>query len=128
MPSTILIIDDNEDDILLTKFALKKIGKEFLIETAKSGEAGLTLILQDKNNLKLILLDLKMYGMDGLELLKKIRSDGTMLNLPVAIVTHSNLKSDRVAAEKAGANYYLNKTPDLNKFKSDLEHILNCII
>ncbi len=124
MLPTILIIDDNEDDVLLMKVALEKTGRYFKTEVAASGEVGLALIREGKTPPKLVLLDLKMPGMDGLEVLREIRNDESFGRMPVVVVTHSDLKSDKQAAVEAGANSYLHKATDLDQFRKDLEYIL----
>ncbi len=121
---TILIIDDNEDDVLLTKLVLAKTGRDFRLEVALSGDAGLALLRCRISKPKLILLDLKMPGMDGIEVLSKIRDDGNSRRIPVVIVTHSDLESDKQAAVKAGADSYVHKSTDLDQFKSDIDLVL----
>jgi CheY-like chemotaxis protein len=121
---TILIIDDSEDDILITKVALSKTGRELKTEIALSGEAGLALIREGKTPPKLVLLDLKMPRMDGIEVLRKIRDDESLRSIPVVIVTNSNLESDEQAALKAGADNFLRKARDLDQYKMDIERIL----
>ena len=78
MQPTILIIDDSEDETLLLKLALAKTGRNFITEAASSGEAGLSLIRGNKTPPKLILLDLKMPRMDGIEVLRIIRGDKSL--------------------------------------------------
>ncbi len=125
MQPTILIIDDSENDVLLTKAALAKTGRSFRTEVASSGEAGLSLIRGGKTPPKLILLDLKMPGMDGIEVLRKIRGDETLSGIPVVIVTNSILESDEQAAFKAGANGFLHKATDLGQLKKNFESLLD---
>ncbi len=127
MQPTILIVDDNEDDVLLTKMALSKIARGFRTEVASSGEAGLAL-LQGAPPPNLILLDLKMPGMDGIEVLRKIRGDKNFGSIPVVIVTHSILQSDEHAAIKAGADNFLHKVTDLAKFRENLESVLDSLL
>jgi len=125
MQPTILIIDDEENDVLLTKLALTKTGRNFITEVASSGEAGLALIRGNKTPPKLILLDLKMTGMDGIEVLRIIRGDETLNNIPVVIVTNSNLKSDEQAAVTAGADHFLHKATDPDRFIQNIEQVLD---
>jgi len=125
MQPTILIIDDNEDDVLLTKLILLKTGRDFKTEVALSGEAGLALIRGGKTPPKLILLDLKMPQMDGIEVLCKIREDENLSSIPVVIVTHSDLISDEQASANAGADSFLHKKTDLDQFKEDIERVLD---
>ncbi len=67
MSRTVLIIDDNENDILITKRVLSKMGRDIKVEAALNGEAGLELLQGGHPLPTLILLDLKMPGMDGIE-------------------------------------------------------------
>jgi len=126
MQPVILIMDDNEDDALLTKLVLSKMKWGFKTEVALSGEAGLALIQGGNLRPNLILLDLKMPGMDGIEVLRTLRGDKRLSSIPVVIVTHSGLKSDEQACVNAGANSYLHKSTDINQFKKELECILIC--
>jgi two-component system response regulator len=122
---TILIIDDSEDDILLTKRVLVKIGRTIKTDTALSGDAGLALLRRGAVLPSLILLDLKMPKLDGIEVLRKIRDDERLRSIPVVIITHSDLESDREASYKAGANSFLHKSVDIEQFRKKLEAVLN---
>jgi CheY-like chemotaxis protein len=128
MEPTILIIDDNEDDIVLTKMVLSKIRQDIKPEVAISGEAGLNIIRENKKKPKVILLDMNMPGMNGVQVLHEIRKDCCLKSLPVIVVTHSTLESDKEAAMKAGANRFLHKAADLNKFTNNLEYELECLL
>ncbi len=119
-PKSILIIDDSEDDILLTKMVLAKIDRDLRTDTALSGEAGLALLRGSAALPSLVLLDLKMPKLDGLDVLREIRNDVRLRGIPVVIVTHSDLESDREASYKAGANSFLNKSVDLNIFAKNI--------
>ncbi len=125
MQPTILIIDDSEDDVLLTKSVLTRTGRDLMMEVVSCGEDGLALIREKKTPPKLILLDLKMPQMDGIEVLRKIRDDKILHGIRVVIVTNSSLESDQQAAFKAGADSFLQKATDLNQFKKDIECILD---
>lgn len=121
---TILIIDDSEDDVVLTKAMISKIRRAVRVEYALNGEAGMSLLREVSTVPQLILLDLKMPGMDGLDVLRELRRDERLRQIPVVVLTNSDLKSDREAAIKAGANKYLQKAHDLNRLKQDLELVL----
>ncbi len=121
MEKKILIIDDSEDDILLTQMVLTKMGQNIRTESALSGEAGLALLRNGAAPPSLILLDLKMPGMDGLDVLQTIRGDERLHSIPVVIVTHSDLESDKEVCSKAGANSYLIKSVDLDRFAAELQ-------
>jgi CheY-like chemotaxis protein len=120
----ILIIDDSEDDILLTQMVLKKIRGDIEVEAALSGAAGLTFLCGGESLPALILLDLKMPGMDGLNTLREIRADERLYRIPVVVLTHSDLESDREASYKSGANSFLNKSVDLNQFTENIRNEL----
>jgi CheY-like chemotaxis protein len=122
MEPTVLIIDDSEDDILLTQMVLSKLGRNIRTESASSGEAGLAALRAGSALPAMILLDLKMPRMGGLDVLHAIRTDERLRRIPVIIVTHSDLESDREASYKSGANSYLNKSVDLDQFT---KHIRN---
>jgi CheY-like chemotaxis protein len=124
MEKTILIIDDSEDDILLTKMVLTKIGKDIRTASALSGEAGLAMLREGRPLPTLILLDMKMTGMDGLEVLRTIRGDQDLGHIPVMMLTHSELESDKAASREAGANGYFHKAIDLDMFKREMEQVL----
>ena len=118
-PKSVLIIDDSEDDVLLTHMVLAKMEQNIRIESASSGEDGLAL-LRDGAVPSLVLLDLKMPGMDGLDVLGAIRSDERLRSVPVVVVTHSDLESDREACYNAGANGFLHKSVDLDRFAAEI--------
>lgn len=124
MKKTILIIDDSEDDILLTKMVLAKTGRDIRPESALSGEAGLAMLRDGRPLPALILLDMKMTGMDGLDVLRTIRGDPDLSHIPVMMVTHSELESDRAASSAAGANGFFHKSIDMDEFRKDMERIL----
>ncbi len=125
MERSVLIIDDSEDDILLTKMVLAKIERKIKTDTALNGEAGLALLRCTSALPSLVLLDLKMPKLDGIEVLRKIRDDERLRFLPVVIVTHSELESDREASYKAGANSFLHKAVDIDHFRRELEQVMN---
>ena len=125
MERTVLIIDDSEDDILLTKMVLSKIGQRVKADTALSGEAGLALLRCATALPSLVLLDLKMPKLGGIEVLRKIRDDERLRRLPVLIVTHSELESDREASYRAGANGVLHKAVDIDHFRRELEQVMS---
>jgi two-component system, response regulator len=124
MELTVLIIDDSDDEILMTKFILTKISRKIRTYEALSGEAGLALLHGLAAPPSLILLDLKMPKQDGIEVLRKMQGDEHFRGIPVVIFTHSKLESDEQLAVKAGAYSFLHKSTDLDQYKKDLERIL----
>ena len=123
-PQLILVIDDSEDDVLLTQMVLRKIRGDIEVEAALSGPAGLAFLRGADSLPSLILLDLKMPGMDGLNILHEIRADERLCRIPVVVLTHSDLESDREASYENGANSFLNKSVDLNQFTEKIRNEL----
>ncbi|MGC1454459.1 MAG: response regulator [Nitrospirota bacterium] len=124
MEHKILIIDDSEDDILLTQMVLAKLGLKIRTEPALSGELGLAILKGGGPLPSLVLLDLKMPGLDGLDVLREIRSDDRLRGIPVIVVTHSDLESDREACYDAGANGFLHKSVDMDRFAVEIRKAL----
>ena len=123
---TILIIDDNLDDVEITKRTLARIDRELTVETALRGETALELLRLEQALPALILLDLKMPGMSGFDTLRKIRADERLKHIPVIIVTSSSLETDEKAGFDAGADAFLHKAFDIDRFSSDLKSLLKC--
>jgi CheY-like chemotaxis protein len=124
MEPTILIIDDSEDDILLTKMVLAKIRGKLRVNAARDGEEGLSFLRRGTELPALILLDLKMPRMSGLDVLHAIRADERLRRIPVIIVTHSDLESDKETSYNCGANSFLNKSVDLDQFARQIRNEL----
>jgi two-component system response regulator len=120
----ILIIDDDPNDIFMTKRALLKSGFNVEVEAATSGEAALEFLQKEDCLPSLILLDVKMPIMSGIETLRRIRADERLGNIRVVILTTSILESDKKEAYEAGANYFLNKAFDIGQLCADIKSIL----
>lgn len=125
MTQTILIIDDSPDDIEIAQLAMTRIDRGLKVATALSGEAALKLLRSAKALPALILLDLKMPGMGGFDTLRKIRADERLQHLPVIIVTSSSLEADRQKGQETGADGFLHKAFDMDRFEKDLKSVLD---
>ncbi|OGR01100.1 MAG: hypothetical protein A2505_04290 [Deltaproteobacteria bacterium RIFOXYD12_FULL_55_16] len=125
MTQTLLIIDDNPDDIEIAKVSLARIDREITVEAALCGEAALELLQSGKALPALILLDLKMPGMSGFDFLRKIRADQRLQHLPVIIVTSSALEADEKKGQEAGADGFLHKAFEMDQFERNLKSVLN---
>ncbi len=117
---TILIIDDNENEVILTRRVLSRIVPGIRTEAAHSGEAGLAFLRSAEALPSLVLLDLKMPGMGGINTLGQIRADGRLRSIPVIVVTNSSLESDRRESLEGGADAFLHKSFDLDLFAEDI--------
>ncbi len=123
-PKLILIIDDDPDDIEITRRSLIKADPKIAIRVAEGGEEALRMLQEMSRLPALILVDLKMCGMSGIDTLHRIRADERLKNMRVVVVTNSTLESDRKAALSAGADVFLHKAFDMEEFNRDIHAIL----
>ncbi len=118
----ILLIEDNEQDEFLTIKALQKNNVRNEIKVARDGEEALDLLFNAESSLyqsdlpQLILLDLKLPKIDGLDVLRKIRSELKTKLVPVVILTTSKEDSDLLSGYELGANSYVRKPVDFFEF------------
>lgn len=120
----ILLVEDNPDDELLAIRALRKNNIENEIVVARDGVEALDFLFgrgeytgRDLSNMpQIILLDLKLPKIDGLEVLRTIRNDERTRLLPVAVLTSSKEENDLVSSYSLGANSYIRKPVDFDQF------------
>ena len=120
----ILLVEDNQTDAELTIRALKKRNLANSLEWVKDGAEALDFIFATgkyaERNInstpKVILLDLRLPKVDGLEVLQKIKSDERTKTIPVVILTSSNEDRDITECNKLGVNSYINKPVDFDHF------------
>ncbi len=128
-PKIILLVEDNPDDETLTLRALQKHHITNQVVVARDGAAALEYLSaaaagRDGEALPaVVLLDLKLPKIDGLEVLRRIRADeGTRL-LPVVILTSSDEEQDLVASYRLGANSYVRKPVDFGEFARAVQQL-----
>jgi CheY-like chemotaxis protein len=118
IPITILICDDDEDDRLLTRRALEEAHISNTLRFVEDGEQLLDYLYQrgafsgetgSAPRPGLILLDLNMPRMDGREALKIIKADPTLLDIPIVVLSTSQLDEDVVRSYKLGVNSFITK-------------------
>jgi two-component system, response regulator len=127
----ILLVEDNPDDILLTKRALSKSNILNEIVVAHDGIEALDYLFGrgkwENRDLEImpqvILLDLKMPKIGGLEVLKEIRKNDKTKLLPVIILTTSKEESDITTGYNIGANSYICKPVDFNQFHTAIQQL-----
>lgn len=125
MNQTILLIEDNQTDIDLTRRAFGKISNDFSLEVKDDGQNALDYLMSEDCHLpQLILLDLKMPRISGLEVLAAIRKNERTRRIPVIMLTSSAEKRDISAAYDLGANSYICKPVDYSIFVDTLQGLV----
>lgn len=115
----ILLVDDNSLDIDLFERAIRKANNNIVLDTAKGGELALACMEEWEAGAALpivILLDLKMPKIGGLEVLHILKSHPRFKTIPVVVLTSSNETSDIQQAYEWGANSYIMKSVDYDEF------------
>lgn len=120
----ILLVEDNPDDEALTLRALRKNNILNDVVVARDGVEALDYLFgtgsyagrDTGNQPQLVLLDLKLPKIDGLEVLRRVRDNETTRTQPVVILTTSNEERDIVASYRLGANSYIRKPVDFEQF------------
>ncbi|MEI8233198.1 MAG: response regulator [Verrucomicrobiota bacterium] len=121
-PVDILLVEDNPADVVMTLHALRKHHLANQVEVARDGEAALNYLFGDTTpapggpHPKLILLDLKLPKVNGLEVLRRIKTDPRTQMIPVVVLTSSQQERDVVESYRLGVNSYLVKPVDFERF------------
>src|SRR2546430_11082477 len=116
----VLVIDDEENIIELIKLGLKYEG--FQVESASDGSEGLAAAQRIDPNV--IILDLMLPGMDGLEVMRQLRMNPTTRDIPVLMLTAKDEVQDRVTGLKTCADDYLAKPFSFDEFVARIRAIL----
>jgi CheY-like chemotaxis protein len=126
----ILLVDDDAHDVELTLLALGDCRLANEVDVVSDGEEALdyldrrgTFEARDSGNPAVILLDLKMPKVDGLEVLRKIRSNAELRLIPVVILTSSREERDLVEGYSLGVNAYVVKPVDFQQFMDAIKQI-----
>ena len=120
----VLLVEDNPRDVELTLRALKKHNLANRVHVIKDGAEALDYLFAGGayegrdigNTPKVILLDLKLPKVDGLEVLREVKADERTKTIPVVVLTSSREEKDMVESYKLGVNSYIVKPVDFNKF------------
>ena len=127
----ILLVEDNPNDVELTLRALKKHNLTNKVHVVKDGAEALEYIFANgayahrkvEHHPKVILLDLKLPKVDGLEVLRQLKSDERTKIIPVVILTSSKEEKDIVESYRLGANSYITKPVDFDKFVNSVSEL-----
>lgn len=123
-PAQILLVEDNNMDVILTLDAFREAKLKNKVHVSRNGREALDYLFgvdkyADRNEYplpSLILLDLKMPGIDGFEVLKQIKTSDILKRIPVIILTSSREEGDRALSYDIGANSYLLKPVSFDGF------------
>jgi two-component system, response regulator len=127
----ILLVEDNPQDLQLTQRALRKANLANHIHVARDGAEALDFLFcegayanRKKDNLpKVILLDLKLPKIDGLEVLKRIKADPKASAIPVVVLTSSREQNDVVESYQLGVNSYIVKPVNFERFVEAVQQL-----
>jgi CheY-like chemotaxis protein len=133
MPACILLVEDNRMDIELTLDAFREARLKNTIQVTQNGQEALDYLFgrgkyagRDVYPMpNLVLLDLKLPGIDGFEVLRQIKSTPLLKRLPVIILTSSKEEGDRALSYDTGANSYLVKPVSFDGFLGVIREISN---
>jgi CheY-like chemotaxis protein len=131
MPPAILLVEDNPADVKITQRALKEIGLPVELIVMRDGQEAFEYLLRQGPHAaspawrfpELVLLDLNLPGMSGRELLERLRATPALRTVPVVVLTTSRRADDVAQMYAAGANTYIEKPPEFERFVEVLRTI-----
>ncbi len=118
-PNHFLIVDDEVETLKILQDYLELMGH--MVECAHSGTEALQKL---SSKTDLVLLDVKMPGMDGFEVARRIRKESKVRNIPIIMVTALGSTEDRLNAVKAGANDFISKPVDVTELEVRTQFLL----
>lgn len=129
---TILLVEDNPDDAELMRMAMRKTGVKNPLRVVTDGAAALDYLFGGRNipnrtadeRPVLILLDLNLPKIGGIEVLRRIRAEGPAKHTPVVVLTSSREERDLAACYAACVNSYIRKPVDFDEFQKAVRHIV----
>ena len=127
----ILLVEDNPQDLELTQRALRKANLTNCIHVARDGAEALEFLFCEgahaarkiEDGPKVILLDLKLPKLDGLQVLKRIKSDPRTRSIPVVVLTSSKEQNDVVESYHLGVNSYIVKPVNFERFAAAVQEV-----
>jgi len=121
MSHVILVVEDNERNLKLVRDVLEYAGYD--VRVARTGEDGITLAVSEPPDL--VLMDLQLPGIDGMEALRRLRESPATAGIPVVAVTAQAMKQDRERALEAGFNGYVEKPISVRAFPDQVRMFLS---
>ena len=126
MTFKLFLMEDNSDDVILTKLALEKSKIHFSLEVVNNGQDAVKKLIGKTNILPdLILLDINLPRMNGIEVLSSIKSELVLNKIPIVMFTSSDSPFDMKHCYENGASLYLKKPNDINGFMDAIKNIVN---
>ena len=126
-PPPILMVEDDADDLELTQLALREAKVANPLVVARDGVEALDLLFRGADGGPLrpvvVLLDLKLPRVDGLQVLEKIRGDARTRDLPVVVLTSSDEEEDRHRSYALHVNSYVRKPVDFDRFQAAVRQL-----
>jgi two-component system, response regulator len=127
----ILLVEDNPDDVELALHALRRENLSNQIHVVRDGEEALDFVFcRNANNQrrfedppKVVLLDLKLPKVDGLEVLRAMKGDPRTKSIPVVVLTSSKEEKDLIESYQLGANSYIQKPVDIDQFRDTIKQL-----
>lgn len=120
----ILIIDDEDDFCKIVKMNLESVG-DFEVDIATTGKKGIVKALKEKPHL--ILLDIMMPGMDGFQVLEKLKKDYNTMSIPVVMLTAKEDEESKLKATQLYDEAYITKPVEASVLKTKIEEVLKRI-
>jgi len=129
-PIEILLVEDNKGDVGLIEEVFEEAKIRNIIHVAEDGEEAMLYLRGESKFLgsprpDIILLDLNLPKKDGREVLREIKEDGNLKNIPIVVLTTSNAEKDILGVYSLHANAYVTKPLDLDQFMKVVGSIKN---
>jgi two-component system, cell cycle response regulator DivK len=121
MTQVILVVEDNERNLKLLRDVLEYAGYD--VRVARTGEDGVTLAVKEPPDL--VLMDLQLPGIDGMEALRQLRASPRTADIPVVAVTAQAMKQDRERVLEAGFDGYVEKPISVRAFPEQVRGYLS---
>src|SRR5437016_2209706 len=118
----VLVVEDNDMNMQLVKYLLEEGGYQII--KAASGEEALSITRDDQMKLDLILMDIHLPGMDGLSVVREMKSDTRTKNVPILALAAHAMRGDKDRFLEAGCDGYISKPIDVKTFIASIEQYL----
>jgi len=124
----VLLVEDDDDHLFLIRRSLRDLADVTVtVDVARTGEQALDHLRPGRFDSRalpqLVLLDLKLPRLDGVEVLARIRADAALRSLPVVVLTSSEREEDREQALRLGATWYVCKPIDGARFRAEVQQV-----